>query len=233
MRGRMHPISDPAIVVKRVLAFVCLASALLAVAPAGAGSSAAPKHYRYRVIAATHNSSSQKNDPPFYTGSSTTAWHLAPATRKAPNVVGLTLAGRPYPITQGLGTVNVSGVYTIDATDRQYGHCQFSAPTGSKDYPAVAPAPFLLAIGQDPKAPTRAIVGIGFAAQATLGPPYGQCATSLTGQPDAETTSLTSIPKSLFGRATVTVKFGGHTSTGGIDYTWSTTLKLKLIKPKR
>ncbi len=218
---------------KRVLAFVCLAAALLAVAPAGAGSSAAQKQYRYRVIAATHSSSSKKNDLPFYTGSSTSTWHLAPATKRAPNVVSLALAGRPYPITQGLGTVNINGVYTLDATDRQYGHCQFSAPTGSKDYPAVAPAPFVLAIGQDPKAPNRAIVGIPYAVYATLGAPYGQCATSLTGQPDPDTTSLTSIPKSVLGHAIVTIQFAGHTSSGGIDYTWSTTIKLKLIKRHR
>jgi hypothetical protein len=221
-----------AVVTKRVLAFVCLASALLAVAPAGAGSSAG-KQYRYRVIAATHSSSSKKSDLPFYTGSSTATWQLAPATQRAPNVIGVTLAGNPYPITQGLGTVNVSGVYTLDATDRKYGHCQLSAPTGSTEYPAVAPAAFALAIGQDPKVANRAIVGIPYAVYATLGAPYGQCATSLTGQPDPDTTSLTSIPKSVFGRATVTIEFAGQTSSHGIDYTWSTTIKLKLIKRKR
>jgi hypothetical protein len=221
------------VVTTRVLAFACLASALLAIAPAGAGSSTTAKQYRYRVIAATHSSSSKKTDLPFYTGSSTTTWHLAPATKRAPNVISLVLSAGPYGITQGLGTLNISGVYTLDATDRDRGHCQFGAPTGSKDYPAVAPAPFVLAVGQDPKAPSRAFVAIPYATYATLGPPYGGCATSLTGEPDPDTTSLTSIPKSVFGRSTVTIRFAGQSSSNGIDYTWSTTIKLKLIKRHR
>ena len=217
---------------KRVLASAFLAFTLLAVAPAGAGTSAAAKVYRYRVIVATHSSSSHKTDAPFYTGTSTAAWHLAPATRRAPNVIGLTLG----PVITGLGTVNVTGVYTIDATDRKYGHCQLTVATGSKDYPAVAPGPFMLAIGPDPAAPSRAIVGIGLGSSvyATLGASsYVNCATSLTGEPDVDTTSLTSIPKKALGRPIITVRFAGHTNTDGIDYTWSTTIKLKLIKPHR
>ena len=217
---------------KRLIAFACLAFVLLAVAPAGAGTSAAAKQYRYRVIVATHSSSSHKSDAPFYTGTSTSAWHLAPAKAHASNVVALTRT----PITYGLGTVNITGVYTLDATDRKYGHCQLAAATGSKDYPAVAPGPFTLAIGQDPAAPSRAIVGLGLgsAVYATLGASsYVNCATSLTGEPGADTSALTSIPKSALGRSVITVRFAGHTNTAGIDYTWSTTIKLKLIKPHR
>jgi hypothetical protein len=217
---------------KRVLAAVCLAFALLAVAPAGAGTAAKTKAYRYRVILATHTSSSHKSDPPFYEGTSTSAWHLAPATKRAPNVIGLTFGTRPFPITQGLGTVNIAGVYTYDATDRDRGHCQFSAPTGTQEYPAVAPGPFVLVIGQDPKAPARAVVGLGFPVHATLGPPYLSCATSLTGEPDADTTALKSIPKSLLGKPAITIRFAGHTNSDEIDYTWSTTIKLKLIKKR-
>jgi hypothetical protein len=217
---------------KHVFAFACLALVLLAVAPPGARTSAAAKQYRYRVVVATHSSSSKKSDLPFYAGTSTSAWHLTPATRRAPNVVALTLG----PITQGLGTVNVSGVYTLDATDQKYGRCQLTAPTWSKSYPAVAPGPFTLAIGQDPSAPSRATVamGLGSAVYATLGASsYVNCATSLTGEPSVDTTSLMSIPKSALGRPTVTVQFAGHTNSGGIDYTWSTTIKLKRIKPHR
>jgi hypothetical protein len=228
MSGRTSATSDAAVVTKRVLAFVCLAFVLLVVAPAGAGTSAAPKGYRYRVIEATHSSSEKKNDPPFYTGSSTSTWHLAPATSDAPNVIDLALVGRSY---YGLGYVNISGVYTYDATDRQNGHCQFSAPTGSKDYPAVAPGPFPLTISQDPNASSRAIVtiGLGLAVYATLGPPYGNCRTSLSGEPDVNTALLTSIPKSDLGRPIVTVLFAGHTNSDGIDYSWSTTIKLELM----
>lgn len=217
---------------RQVLAAACLAILLLVMsAPAGAGSSAG-KSYRYRVILATHSSSSHKSDPPFYEGNSTSAWHLAPATKKAPNVIGVQLVTKPFSFTQGLGTINIAGVYTYDANDRDRGHCQLSAPTGSKDYPAVAPGPFVLAITQDPKVPSRAIVamGLGFDVQATLGPPYLNCGTSLTGEPDPDTTSLISVPKSVLGKPIVTFKFAGHTSANKIDYTWSTTIKLKLIK---
>jgi hypothetical protein len=125
------------VVTTRVLAFACLACALLGVAPAGAGSSsAAAKQYRYRVIAATHSSSSKKTDLPFYTGSSTATWHLAPATKRAPNVISLALSAGPYGITQGLGTVNVTGVYTLDATDRPIGHSSgFRTPPTRRSAP--------------------------------------------------------------------------------------------------
>src|SRR5207237_3133550 len=111
----------------------------------GAGTSPAARQYRDPGIVATHSSRAHKTDAPFYTGTSTSAWHLAPATARASNVVALTRS----PITYGLGTVNITGVYTLDATDRKYGHCQLTVATGSKDYSGVAPGTFTLAIAHD------------------------------------------------------------------------------------
>ncbi len=88
------------------------ASALLAVSPAGAGSSAG-HIYRFRVIAATHSSSSQKNEAPIYTGSSSASWHLPAATSRAPNAISITIA--PGFVT-GIGYVNIKGVFNAQAT---------------------------------------------------------------------------------------------------------------------
>jgi hypothetical protein len=192
------------------------------------------KQYRYRVILATHTSSSHKSDPPYYEGSSTSTWHLARATRRANNLVGLVVTG---PYTTGGGNINITGVFTAEATsNRQNGHCQLTAPTGSKDYGFVAPGPFSLAFTQDPNARSRllAVLGLGFPVYATLGNPYfpSECSTDISGEPDNNTTHMTSVSKSVFGRRIVTIRFAGHTTDKGIDYTWSTTIKLKLIPKK-
>ena len=62
----------------------------------------------YRVVGATHTSSAQKDDPPFYAGSSTASWKLAPPSANAPNLVMVTIDG---PLPTGGGSVNVRGVF--------------------------------------------------------------------------------------------------------------------------
>lgn len=84
-----------------------LLAALLVGVSAQAGASApgtTASVATYRVVAATHTSSAKKDDPPFYTGSSTSTWRLAPPTKDAPNLVTVTLS----PIATGGGTVNVA-----------------------------------------------------------------------------------------------------------------------------
>jgi hypothetical protein len=103
----------------------------------------------YRVVAVTHSSSARTNDPPYYTGSSTSTWKLAPPTKKAPNLLEVSVNG---PIALGIGTVNVRGVFKAQAKSNRPGNCSLTAPTGSKKYPLVAPGPFQLSVGPDPKA---------------------------------------------------------------------------------
>src|SRR2546423_400058 len=140
---------------KSLVAVFALALALV---PAAGGSQTA-KTCRFRVVSVTHHSSSQKTESaPYYTGSSTSTWHLVAATRKAPNRISIT-TGSFY---SGGGTINVKGTFTATA-DSQFGghpnHCQLSASTGSTPYPAVAPHRFPGPHGTDFSSPRRAPVG--------------------------------------------------------------------------
>jgi hypothetical protein len=211
------------------LAAVVVGSAAAATADSQSGSRATAQ-LRFRVVAVQHTSSSQKNEAPLYTGRSTSTWRLARATRRAPNVIGVTLL--PSLIT-GLGTINVTGVFTAEATTNRPGQCTLRAPTGSRDYPAVAPGPFMLAVGPDPRSRTRAVVaiGLGAASPASLSNPYfaSECSTSITGEPDADTMHVFRVARSVFRKATITLRSSGSTNRSGIAYTWSTTITLKKI----
>lgn len=213
---------------------------LVTVAPAGAVHySAAGKTYSFRVIMATHSSSSRKDDPPFYSGSSTSKWQLAKASKKAPNKISVSIANGFS--LGGLGNVNIKGVYTAQASTNKPKTCQLTAPTGSKEYAAVAPGPFTLAVAQDSKSKKRLAValgeGLGFgnSSYASINNPYfpSECSTSSTGEPDANTTHLIYVPKTVFARSVVILRFVGATNSGGIVYRWSTTIKLKRIVKKR
>jgi hypothetical protein len=204
-------------------------AALAAAAPqAGAFTST------YRVVSVTHSSSSRKNDPPYYFGTSTARWNLAPPTSKAPNLVPVTIAG---PVAYGGGTINVRGVFTAEArSNRGKPPCTLTAPTGSKKYPAVAPGPFQLVVGPDPKSRNRVQVvhGIVGNVHASLSNPYfgSECSTSITGEPDSDRTRVKSVPKSTFRQKTVVIRYAGSTNDSGISYRWSTTFTLKRIKFK-
>lgn len=211
----------------RIALFSTVALAALALAPqAGAYTST------YRVVSVTHSSSSKKNDLPYYSGSSTSRWSLAPATRKAPNLLEVSVIPQ---FAGGSGTINVRGVFTAQArSNRGKPPCSLSAPTGSKKYAAVAPGPFQLIVVQDPKSPTRLLVTHGLAGNvhATLGNPYfpSECSTSLTGEPDIDDMAVKSVPRSTFRQKTVVIRYTGRTSKNGIFYRWSTTFTLKRIK---
>jgi hypothetical protein len=217
------------VLVSFVLAAVTVGSAAAASADTQSGSRGTAQ-FRFRVVAVQHTSTSQKNESPLYTGRSTSTWRLARATRRAPNVIGVTLL--PSLIT-GLGMVNVAGVYTAEATTNRPGQCTLRAPTGSRDYPAVAPGPFMLAVGPDPRSRTRAIVavGLGAAIPASLSNPYfgSECSTSITGEPDVDTMHVFPVSKTVFRKATITLRSAGSTNRNGIAYTWSTTIRLKKI----
>ena len=215
-----------------LVAVVMLALALV---PAAGGTQTA-KTYRFRVVSVVHHSSSQKSDAPTYTGTSTSNWHLVAATRRAPNRISVTTGG----FYTGGGTVNVRGTFTARATTNFGGRtndCGLSVPTGSKDYPAVAPGRFPVTIAQDPSAPRRALVGLGPGGDvyATLSNPYfgTECSTDVSGEPDNDVTQLKSFPKSLFTHRLVTLKFAGSTNKDGIAYSWSTVIKLKRIVKRR
>jgi hypothetical protein len=184
----------------------------------------------YRVVGAIHTSSARKDDPPFYAGSSTSSWKLAPPSKKAPNLVEVTLT----PIVSGLGTVNVRGVFKAEATTRDNPPCSLVAATGTTEYPAAAPGPFVLAIAPDPKSSSRVLVayGVWVTLFASLSNGYfgTECSTTVSGEPSTDLLTVKSVPKSLFRQQVVVIRYAGATNKEGIVYRWSTTFTLKRIK---
>ena len=176
----------------------------------------------FKVVSATHTSSSSKTDE-HYRGSSTTTWKLPKPTRLTVNY----LNGKPVAQVW----LHVRGTFTGRATTDWPGNCSLTAPTGSEEFSAVAPDLVPLTIGPDPNG-TGATFATFLGQQATLGNPYfgTECSTSLTGEPDADKTSLKAVSPKLFKRKKVTLRFKGSTNEGGIAYTWSTVFKLKRVK---
>ena len=186
--------------------------AALALAPASAGAAT------FKVVKATHSSTSAKTEGT-YSGRSTTTWNLAKPGRIAINRAGTALTGLAY--------LKVRGEYGIDAAT-DWGHCAWTAATGDETYTAVAPEDLSLTVGPDPRTGRGTIVSFG-AARASLSNPYigSECSTSITGEPDPETTSARRVKPSLFKNKTVTLRYKGSSTDEGIAYTWSTVIVLR------
>jgi hypothetical protein len=202
-----------------------------ALAPAASSRSAAgAAEVKYRVVAATHMSSSRKTDLPLYTGSATSTWRLAAPTRKASNIVSIAVGG---PVVLGSGRVNVRGTFTARATSNVPGRCSLSATTGSTKYPAVAPGPFQITVTADPASAQRVLVtlGPGGYVQATLGNPYfgSECGTRISGEPSPNQTTVKRLPKSAIGRNPLVLSYVGTSSRDGIAYRWNTAITLRRI----
>jgi hypothetical protein len=209
-----------------LLALVGLAVAPVASARVGAGSPTSFQ-FRYRVVAATHTSSSERNEPGIYVGKSTASWRLAPATKRAPNVV----SGMVTPsFVTGVGVVNIRGLYTFDAM-KNGEHCSVSAPTGASAFPAgaVAPAAFQVAVVLDPK--RRIAVALdGNARIASVNNSVIGCAAG--GGPTVEP-HLFHVTRRQLRQATLTLRSTGSSSRDGVSLTWSTTITLKKVAKKR
>ena len=185
----------------------------------------AAKNATYRVVAATHSSNAAKTELP-YQGSSSAKRSLARPTKAADNRFRVSVG---HGVVWGMGMVNVTGAFDAQASS-DIDSCTLSAPTGSAEYPAVAPQPLMLGLNKDPDDGRPAFVFTGV--HATLGNPYfgTGCTTSVTGEPDPETTSLEYVKPSLFRKKAFTLRFAGSTMEGGIAYRWSTTLKFKRVR---
>ena len=174
----------------------------------------------FKVTSVKHSSSSSKTDLPHYQGTSSATWSLAKRTKAAPNRLNIARGGG---LIFGSGMVNVRGTFAASASS-DTDSCSLVAPTGSAEYPAVAPQPLMLAVTKDPQGRTAfAFTGM----HATLGNPYfgSGCSTSLTGEPDGDTTNLTYVKPSLFRKKRFTVRLAGASSEGGIAYRYSTVFK--------
>jgi hypothetical protein len=195
----------------------------VAIAAVAVPAAADAQQKSYKVIKATHSSSSSKSEET-YTGRSTAKWSLTNPTSEAPNRVTISKLGTTY---SGLGQVNVKGSYSIDATTDR-GHCAWTTSTGDTQYPGIAPSDFTLAIGPNPQT-GRGILASFIATQASLSNAYlgSECSTSVSGEPDGDETSITKIKPSQLKKKKLVLRFKGSTSDEGIDYSWSTTIVLK------
>jgi hypothetical protein len=188
--------------------------------PATAHAAAAVGPVDYTVVRATHASTVTRADDG-YQGRSTATWSL----RRPARFRMTWMAGGLF---SGTGRLDVRGRYAIDATTTVPGHCAFEAPTGDREHPLVAPAPFDLTVTPDARRPGRALVGF-VAVQATLKNPYlaTECASGADEPAWPEMQTLDLAPSRLRAKA-ITLRFAGtRTAAGGLTYTYRTTIVLK------
>ena len=119
------------------LALTC--AAVLAAALPSAASAKTVTGYRFKVVKATHTSSASETNGSFYhyTGTTSESWKLRGKSKDVAN------AGDVFFGVGGIVQLNVNGVYRDDVHttfgDSNDSTCSLTAPTGSSDYPAVAP----------------------------------------------------------------------------------------------
>lgn len=174
----------------------------------------------FKVVEATHRSTSTKAEPG-YTGSSVVTWRH---TRKR-SLIRIAGSGAQR---RGMGQVDVRGASSIDVTTDFPGRCAWTTRTGDDQYGGVAPEPFALMVSPDPRRPGRTLVSFA-AARASLGNQWlgTECSTALTGEPGTDVTNAKSVAPKTFKRRTLTLRFEGATSEAGIAYRWSTTFVLE------
>ena len=176
-------------------------AAALLLAPAAADAAT------YKVVTATHTSSSQKTDTG-YTGRSTADWRLAKPSRIA--------------VTRGtgMGQVKATGTYAVDITTSWPGRCAWSAAAGDAQ----------LTVMPDPMASGQLRVSLlGQRASLGNGDLGTECSTAVAGEPSALEVGSRTVPASTFRKKTVTLRFTGATTRDGIAYAWSTKLVLKRL----
>jgi hypothetical protein len=57
-----------------------------------------------------------------------------------------------------------------------------------------------------------------------------ECSTSVSGEPDADTTGVKAVSPKLFKRKKITLTYAGSSNDEGIAYRWSTVFRLKRVK---
>jgi hypothetical protein len=200
-----------------------LAAALALAAPTAAHAAAPLGPVDYKIVKATHTSSTTKHDD-HYDGTSTASWSLSRAST-------FRISWLPGGQFSGLGRVAVSGRYAIDATTDFPGHCAWTAPTGDRAHPLAAPVPFDLTASPDPR--RRGMAYVAFTAvQASLGNAYmgTECSTDLHEPSPRETMGQYLRPARLRGK-TITLKFAGRrTGEDGSSMTWKTAIVLKRVR---
>jgi hypothetical protein len=141
---------------RRLLPLLAASAALAALVPAAASAKATAFQASYKVVKATHTSSVSETNGSFndYNGTSTASWHLGKARDGYPNSGYFGTSGQAP--GSGLVSLSIKGVYAdeVHTTFGQPGgdpnenNCSLTAPTGSSDYPAVAPSSAMITMIQ-------------------------------------------------------------------------------------
>jgi hypothetical protein len=206
---------------KSALLLPVLAAAVL---PAAAHAATPIGPVDYKVVKATHTSTSTFTDE-HYQGHSTATWSLAKASTFRMNW----MAGGLF---AGTGRLKVRGTYALDATTDWPGRCAWTAPTGDQQHPMIAPAPFELNVTPDARRPGMALVGF-LAIQATLKNAYtGTECTPNADEPEWKPMQTLDLPPSRLRGKTITLKFAGRQAAGAgaAGYEWKTEIVLKRVK---
>ena len=186
---------------------------------------ASAKSMTFTVTTASHSSDAAKTELP-YQGTSSSRWSLAKPTKAADNRFRVSIGNG---VVWGLGYINVRGTFAAQASS-DIDSCSLTAPTGSDEYPAVAPAPLMLGLNKDPDNGKPVFVFTG--QHATLGNPYfgTGCNTSVSAEPDGDVTTLEYVKPALFRKKSFSLKLAGSSMEGGIAYRWTTVFKFKRVR---
>jgi hypothetical protein len=174
----------------------------------------------YRVVKASSTSHDTYADSSEH-GDSTTHWKLRHKGHGVPN--GGSLQRTPVG-SIGLVRFNVGGVYTTDLYDGSlHKSCSVTAPTGSSEYPLVAPETGMVAFAAKAKA-KRILVSFQVP-MASIGNPYTECGFSDDPAPELEAFTAKYSARMLMHKRRFTLK--SHGSRPG--YTWKISVTLERV----
>jgi hypothetical protein len=198
-------------------------AAVLALAAPASAATLGPVDYK--IVKATHKSTTTRSDDD-YQGRSTASWSLSrPSTFRMNWMAG--------GLFSGSGRVNVRGSYALDVTTSWPGRCNWTSPTGDREHPLTAPAPFDLTVTPDARRPGMALVGF-LAARAVLGNAYTgtECANRVSEPQPEQTSAIDLAPSKLRGK-TITLRFAGTRTVEDLTATWSTVIVLERVRAHR
>jgi opacity protein-like surface antigen len=212
------------------------AAALGLLIPAAADAAKRVQGYRFQVVAATHSSSASESGGSYYdyNGTTSESWKLRHRSADVANAGDFAFG------SGGLIQLNVRGTYR-DEVHTQFGqpggdpnenNCTLTAPTGSSEFPAVAPDGASVTLTQKTRR-SRVKVGWVFPMAALENPYFGTgCSHPDTVFPD-DSFFIGSVPAATLRKKRFTL-VNAHTPGGKYgNYTWRTAVTLKRVKTYR
>jgi hypothetical protein len=213
----------------RLIARLAAVAAVTLLVPVSAASAKSRGFaYTYKIVKATHTSSVSERSSHF-TGTSTETWTLGPKDKAGAFMNAGYFSSAPGAPGTGLFTLAEKGVYKDSVQTDWPASCSLTAPSGSFDYPAVAPEGMMIAMVQKR---FGGPVQVAFAQQiADLQNPYfgTECSHPDTTDPP-ESAFFTMVSPNLFKKRTFTVVNAGHPGGTAGNTTWKTSLTFKRVK---